>query len=235
MTEQLAVWSSRRPWPAVAIWLAALVAAIAITAAFLGDALSGDEDITSDTESRRADDLRFERLAAERGRPGRGVSEVVVVRSVTAAVDEPRFERRVRALAAELQREGATGVTSFYDSGERRLVSRDRDATAMLVALGRDAEDDIEDVVEVVRGADGRDGFDAAITGEFTLDADFSTLAGEDLRNGELGFGLPAALIVLLIVFGAVVAGLIPLLLAIVSVVVALALTALVGQAFPLS
>ena len=72
MTEQLAVWSSRRPWLTVACWLVALVAAIAITAAFLGDALSGDEEITSDTESRRADELRFERLAAERGRPGRG-------------------------------------------------------------------------------------------------------------------------------------------------------------------
>ena len=105
----------------------------------------------------------------------------------------------------------------------------------MLVALGRDAEDDIEGVVEAVQGADGRRGFDVAITGEFTLDADFSTLAEEDLRNGELGFGLPAALIVLLIVFGSVVAGLIPLLLAIVSIAVALALLALVGQAFPLS
>src|SRR5215216_4338483 len=235
MTEQLAVWSSRRPWPAVAIWLAALVAAIAITAAFLGDALSGDEEITSDTESRRADDLRFERLAAERGRPGRGVSEVVVVRSVTATVDEPRFERRVRALAAELQREGATGVMSFYDSGERRLVSQDRDATAMLVTLGRDAEDDIEGVVETVQSADGRDGFDTSITGEFTLDDDFSTLAGEDLQNGELGFGLPAALIVLLIVFGSLVAGLVPLLMALVTITIALALLALVGQAFPLS
>src|SRR5215203_2000422 len=235
MTEQLAVWSSRRPWPAVAIWLAALVAAIAITAAFLGDALSGDEEITSDTESRRADDLRFERLAAERGRPGRGVSEVVVVRSATAAVDEPRFERRVRALAAELQREGATGVTSFYDAGERRLVSEDRDATAMLVRLGRDAEDDIEGVVEAVQSADGRDGFDTAITGEFTLDGDFSTLAGEDLQNGELGFGLPAALIVLLMVFGSLVAGLVPLLLAIVAITIAIALLALIGQAFPLS
>src|SRR5215203_2181736 len=222
MTEQLAVWSSRRPWPAVAIWLAALVAAIAITAAFLGDALSGDEEITSDTESRRADDLRFERLAAERGRPGRGVSEVVVVRSATAAVDEPRFERRVRALAAELQQDSATGVTSFYDSGQRRLVSEDRGATAMLVSLGRDAEDDIEDVVETVQSVDGRDGFDTSITGEFTLDDDFSTLAGEDLQNGELGFGLPAALIVLLIVFGSLVAGLV-------------ALLTLVGQAFPLS
>ena len=100
---------------------------------------------------------------------------------------------------------------------------------------GRDGEDDIEDVVEAVQGADGRAGFDVAITGEHTLDADFDTLAGEDLRDGELGFGLPVALIVLLLVFGSVVAGLVPLLLAIVSITIALGLLALVGQAFPLS
>jgi putative drug exporter of the RND superfamily len=233
MTERLVVWSSRRPWLTLASWALALMAAIAITAAFVGDALSGDEEITSDTDSMRADELRSERFASERR--GRGVSEVIVVRSQTATVDEPRFERRVQALAAEVRAAGATQVTTFYDSGERRLVSGDRDATGMLVALGRDAEDDIEDVVDAVRAADGRDGFEAAITGEFTLEADFDTLAGEDLRNGELGFGLPAALIVLLLVFGSVVAGLVPLLLAIVGIVVALALLALVGQVFPLS
>ena len=235
MTERLAVWSSRRPWLTLAVWAVALVAASAISAAFLGDALSGDEEVTSETDSRRADELAFVRFADERVGRGRDATEVVVVRSDSATVGEPRFERRVRGLAAELRRAGATQVTSFYDSGERRLVSSDRDATGMLVALGRDAEDDIEGVVDAVQGADGRDGFETAITGEFTLDADFSTLAGEDLKNGELGFGLPAALIVLLIVFGSVVAGLIPLLVAIVSIAVALALLALVGQAFPLS
>jgi uncharacterized membrane protein YdfJ with MMPL/SSD domain len=235
MTRKLAVWSGRRPWLMLAGWAVALVAAIAITAAFVGDALSGDEEVTSDTDSRRADELRFERFASDPGRRGRGVTEVVVVRSATATVEAPRFERRVRALAAGMRRAGATEVTTFYDSRDRRLVSRDRDATGMLVALGRDAEDDIEGVVDAVRAADGRDGFEAAITGEFTLDADFDTLAGEDLRDGELGFGLPAALIVLLLVFGSVVAGVIPMLLAIVSITVALALLALIGQAFPLS
>jgi uncharacterized membrane protein YdfJ with MMPL/SSD domain len=235
MTERLAVWSGRRPWLTLAAWALALVGAIAVSAAFLGDALSGDEEVTSDTESRRADALAFERFADERGRQGGDATEVVVVRSPGTSVDEPRFERRVQGLAAELRRVGATQVTTFYDSGERRLVSRDRDATGMLVALGGDAEDDIDGVVEAVQRADAREGFDASITGEFTLDADFSTLAEEDLRNGELGFGLPAALIVLLIVFGSVVAGLIPVLLALVSIVVALALAALVGQVFPLS
>jgi uncharacterized membrane protein YdfJ with MMPL/SSD domain len=235
MTEQLTVWSSRRPGLTLAGWALALVAAIAVSAAFLGDALSGDEEVTSDTESRRADELAFERFADERGRRGRDATEVVVVRSPRWTVDDRRFEQLVRGIAAELRRAGATQVSTFYNTGARRLVSRDRDATGMLVALGGDAEDDIEGVVDAVRSADGRDGFDATITGEFTLDADFSTLADEDLRNGELGFGLPAALIVLLIVFGSVVAGLIPLLLAVVSIVVALALAALVGQAFPLS
>src|SRR5215207_658998 len=235
MTERLAVSSSRRPWLTLAVWALALVAAIAMAAAFLGDALSGDEEVTSDTDSRRADGLVSERLAVERGGLGQGATEVVIIRSSAATVDEPRFERRVRAIAGELQLAGAIQVTSFYDTGERRLVSQERDATAMLVAADPDAEDDIGDVVEAVQGADGRAGFDVRITGEYTLDDDFSTLAGEDLKNGELGFGLPAALIVLLIVFGSVVAGLIPLLLAIASITVALALLALVGQAFPLS
>src|SRR5262245_6552447 len=235
MTERLAVSSSRRPWLTVGSWALALVAAIAITAAFLGDALSGDEEVTSATDSGRADELVSERFAEQRGGFGQGVTEVVVVRSPAETVDDPRFERRVGALTGELQLAGATQVTSFYDTGEQRLVSRDRDATAMLVALGPNAEDDIDGIVDTVEAADGRGGFAATITGEFTRDADFDTLAGEDLKNGELGFGLPAALIVLLIVFGSVVAGLIPLLLAIVSIAIALALLALVGQAFPLS
>ena len=47
--------------------------------------------------------------------------------------------------------------------------------------------------------------------------------------------GLPVALIILVLVFGAVVAGLIPVLLGLLSIVIAVALTALVGQAFEVS
>jgi len=76
---------------------------------------------------------------------------------------------------------------------------------------------------------------EAGISGEWTLDADFQQLSQDDLRTGELYFGIPAALVVLLFVFGAVVAGLVPLVFALVSIFVALALTALIGQAFELS
>jgi RND superfamily putative drug exporter len=235
LTERITIWSSRRPWLTLAAWGLALIAAGALSAAFLGDALSGDEELTSDTESRRADALVFERLSDHPGRSGRDVSEVVVVRSPQATVDQPVFQQRVDEISAELQGAGATSVTSFYDSGEQRLVSADRDATVLLVALGPNAEDEIDGVVGAVDAADGQQGFEVTITGEETVDADFDTLSEEDLLNGELGFGLPVALVVLLIVFGSVVAGLIPMLVSIVSIAVALSLTALVGQAFPLS
>src|SRR5215208_2199433 len=99
----------------------------------------------------------------------------------------------------------------------------------------RDWSSDVCSSDLAVQAADGGDGFELTITGEHTLEADFDTLAGEDLRSGELGFGLPVALIVLLIVFGSVVAGLVPLLSAIISITVALGMLSLVGQAFPLS
>ena len=73
------------------------------------------------------------------------------------------------------------------------------------------------------------------MTGGGTLDHDFNTLSQHDLKSGELQFGLPAALIILILVFGAVVAGLIPLLMAMVAIVVALGLCAPIAAAFSLS
>ena len=60
----------------------------------------------------------------------------------------------------------------------------------------------------------------------------FTELAEKDLSRGEI-FGVPAALIVLVIVFGAVLAATMPLVLSVISIVLALALTALIGQVFP--
>ena len=95
--------------------------------------------------------------------------------------------------------------------------------------------DEVAPLVELVEAENGQDGFHVAITGSLTADADFEKLSEEDLQKGELLIGLPAALIVLLLVFGAVVAGLVPVLLGLLSIVVAVALTALVGQAFEVS
>jgi putative drug exporter of the RND superfamily len=234
MSERLTSWSARRPWRAVGIWALVALIAIALVGAFLGDALTSDDDLTNETEARRAEALMFERLPQERFDADMDTSEVVIVRSPVAKVGDRAFESYVVALSRDLRRAGASRVVSFYESRDDRLVSADRDSTALLVAPGRHAEDTNERLVDVVQAADN-ERFEAHITGEFTSDADFSELALDDLKAGELTFGLPAAIVVLLLVFGAVVAGLLPLLLAMVAILIALAMTAVTGQFSELS
>ena len=234
MTERAARASSRHPWRVVALWIAVIVAAVGAIATFLPSALEGEIAITSETESKRAEQLLAEGFPPPP--PEGDVTEVVVVRSESGSVDDAGFERSVRRLADELRQAGATNLVSFYATGNERLVSSDRDATQLLVGLGPAADEEaVKPLVLLVQALDEEPGITAAMTGEWTSDADFGQLSQDDLRTGELFFGGPAALIILLLVFGAVVAGLVPLAVAIVSIVVALALTALVGQAFPLS
>jgi putative drug exporter of the RND superfamily len=234
-TESLARSSARHPWRTVVVWVAALVISLGLVATLYADVLTSEAEVTSNVESKRANQLLFERFPQTQQDFDREVSEVAVVRAEQGTVEEPAVEQRVERLADELRSAGASTVTTYYASGDQRLISRDRDATALLVALGADADADVAGVVDAVQSLDADPGYEAAVTGEFTFDADSEQLSLDDLRKGELFFGAPAALVVLLLVFGSVVAGLVPLLLAILSILVALALTALVGQVVELS
>ena len=226
MTERLARFCSRRPWRVIAVWLVAVAASIAAIGMFLGDVLTTDVEITRETESSRANRVLDQAFPEDRATREREITEVVVVRG-------PAPAERIGALGRELRAAGATAVVTSSDGTP--LVSRDGDAQAVLLGLGFDGEDDVEDVYDVVQRLDDEPAYDAAVTGEWTSDADQGELSTDDLRTGELFFGLPTALVILLLVFGSVVAGLVPIILAIVSIFVALGLAALLGQAYDLS
>ena len=229
-TESVARASARHPWRTVGLWIAVVVLSMGIVAVLLGDTLTTEGEVTSRTDSKRAEQLLDERFPPSVDSLEQATTEVVVVSFESGAVDEAR----VQALAEELRGLGATNVVTSADEGQERLSSPDGSAVAVLVGLGRD-EDRLPDVVEAVQQLDEDPAVEAAMTGELTIDEDFGRLSEEDLQEGELFFGAPAALIILLLVFGTVVAGVIPLVLAILSIVVALGLTAIVGQAFELS
>ena len=229
-TESLARASALHPWRTIAAWIAAIVVSVLVVGMLLGDTLTTEGEVTSPTDSKRAEELLAEHFPPSQDALERQTTEVVVVSFQDGSVDRDRVE----ALAGELRELGATSVVTSADEGQERLDSADGSATAVLVGLGRN-EDSLPDVVETVQRLDEDPAVEAAMTGDLTIDEDFNRLSEEDLRKGELFFGAPAALIILLLVFGAVVAGVIPLVLAVLSIVVALALTAIVGQAFELS
>ena len=230
MTERVARWCASRPWWVLGGWVLAVAAAVVLIAGFLGDALTNTAEVTTPTDSKRADQLLAERLGSS-AEP----TEVVVVRSPTLTANEPAFQDQVQRLRQAALATGVLDATAVAAVGAEDLpVSPDRHAVLVPLQL-RAASDEIEPLVELVGAADGQGGFDVELVGEATADRDFEELSGQDLREGELLFGLPAALVVLLLVFGSLLAGLVPLLLAVVSIVVALALAALVGHGFALS
>jgi RND superfamily putative drug exporter len=214
----------------VGLWLIVILTAFVLVAMFL--AFEGEAEITRTTESKQADRILDDGFP-QAAKKGQAISEVVVVRAQDGKVRSPATRKRVAALADQLHAAGATRVVTYGE--DRRLVSQDEDSTVLLLALGPDGEDDVDGVVAAVQRLDDEPGYRAAVTGDRTADADEDAASLEDLKKGELFFGAPLALVVLLLVFGAVLAGLIPLVLAIVSIVVALALVALVAQAYDLS
>ncbi len=229
VTERFARAAAAHPWRTIGAWIAAIVIALGFVAALLGDNLTSEGAVTNNPESVRAERLEEQSLPV-----GDEPTELVIIRSDGPTAHDQAFRAEVQRFVDRLQATGAVEqVVSPYEA--EGLFSEDNQAALVPVQLRPDAEVTVEDLIETVEEADGRDGFAVAVTGDFTTDRDFNEVSQKDLEEGELRFGLPAALIVLLLVFGAVVAGLLPIVLAIVSILVALGLTALVAQEWELS
>ena len=238
-TRVVTGWSARRPRTVIGVWVVGL--AVAIVLAFgiglFEDAITTQFVFTNTPESQRGVDL----IEDLRGVPN-STNEVVIVRSETSAVDDPDFRqfaegvlRDLEALGPGVNREGT--LVNYYQSGDPFLVSQDRKTVIMPFTMAGDfddATDNIVQVVDVVEAADSGGEFEVLITGQAAVGEDFREVAQGGLQKGEL-FGVPIALIILVLVFGALVAALVPVILAFASILVALGVTSVIGQAFGLS
>ena len=230
--RRLAMYATAHPKRVLAVWALLAIVGMAATSGFLASALTSDSGVTSKPESLRAQDLIDARL------PGSdALDELVVVRSEELTVRDSAFGAKVRALAEQLRRQPEVRrVGTYLDRGGAILVSGDKHATLLPVVMADEPEmTSVDDVVGAIERANGTDGFAVHITGENTIGRDFTEVSEQDLQKGEMQFGLPAALIVLVLVFGTLVVAAIPLVMAILSIVVAMGLIAVVGQAFELN
>jgi uncharacterized membrane protein YdfJ with MMPL/SSD domain len=231
--KRLVVASARHPWWAIGAWIVAIVLAVVAIGGLLGGALTTEANPTNDPQSQRAKDVRE---AAFPAASSAAITDIVVLRSPRYTVDAPQFRTLVRELAGEVRRaKDVKSVRSYLGARDPAFVSKDRHAAMVQFAMPDESDNGIDDVISAVQRADARAAFAVTVTGQRTLNHDFNQLSEDDLRSGELQFGLPAALIVLLLVFGTVVAGLVPLLIALPSIIVALSFVAVLGHLFSLS
>jgi RND superfamily putative drug exporter len=222
LTERLARGAAARPRRTFALWGVAVVVALFLVATSL-HGLSSNGNVVGNPESTKAKDT------IARAFPGVVASEqqdVIVVTSSRYTVDSPQF----RAFGRRL--EDAIQETGEVRNARPVAVSRDRHSALVSVRIRSDSgAHAVEQAVEKANGGS----FEVGITGYHSTGYDFGKQSQTDLEKGELAFGLPAALVVLVLVFGAVVAGLVPVLMAILSIIVALGFVAVISLGFSLS
>jgi RND superfamily putative drug exporter len=231
-TEYLARASARRPWVTIGIWIAVLAAAFFVISTFFGSALTNEEKMTNNPESIVAGNILDERLGKSDS-----IDETIIVTSSTLTVDDPVYKTQVEKLYADLNALGKDvflGGVTYYVTGDESLVSQDRHSTLIPYRMPKDGDEHIEQVYQITDSITAGGVFTVYDTGAASFNHDAMALAESTMKTGET-IGVAVALVVLAIVFGALVAATLPVILGIVAIIAALGSIALVGQAMQLS
>ncbi|MEZ4501447.1 MAG: MMPL family transporter [Dehalococcoidia bacterium] len=234
-TAGIARASARRKWLVIGIWVVALVIG-GVLSSGIADVLNNDQRQTNDPESQRAAEL----LVARGLRQEAPLEEVVIVRSSELTVQDPAFQAEIERVANGVRDLGSDVVValSLDQPGATAIPSQDLHTAIFQVRLNgvlQDSADVSKPYVERIEqlNEETPGDFEVLTSGFGSLNETFATLAEEDLQAETRV--LPIALVVLILVFGAVVAAFVPMLVAAFSIVIALGLSAVIGQIWPLS
>jgi RND superfamily putative drug exporter len=216
-------------------------------ASLIGDRTTSDFDFATEPESIKGLNLIEERMGGEQA-----LSETIVVSSNTLTVDDPAFRQVVENVTAAVR--GVEGVVNpdpqatfnYYELSQssdpnvaaqaNSLVSQDRRATLIPVTLATSELPETADgerYLDAVHSAT-TDSVRVLTVGAISIDEAFTTISEEDLRKGE-GIGIGFALIVLLVVFGALVAIGVPLVLALMSIAIATGVASVIAATTDIS
>ncbi|MFE4966435.1 MMPL family transporter [Streptomyces sp. NPDC056660] len=205
----------------LAIRRARLVLIVAVVATALMGALGsgaftkllggGFDDPAS--QSTRARDLIDKKFGGE-------TNLVLLVRAGDGRVDTPSAEQNGKALVANLKKEKTlANVVSYWDTRSAQLLSKDGREAMVLAHVKGDPTQQQENATSLLDDYDGT--YNKALTvragGVAAVGNDMSTQVVEDLELAEL-IAIPLTLILLLFVFGSVVAALLPLAIAVIAI-----------------
>jgi len=238
--ETIARASSRHPWRTVGIWAVILILGFGASGVLLSDTLTTDFDFTNNPEAIQARDL------LEREQLEQDVSpETFVMTGPQGATSDPAFAEKVNAALDDI-RGLDPNVVLQVPSGFP--IPEEEASDPQVAALGPIPSDDgtavlfnvvlvgdSDQTATIVEGLNEiRDRYNEGDTqfymlGEPTSTDDFKKISEEDLARGEF-VGVAVAIIVLLVVFGSLIAGVTPIIMGIFAIGVALGLVGVVGQ-----
>src|ERR671930_1188043 len=150
---------------------------------------------------------------------GRQIDPGVIALVTTGDIHSARAERRVRQVEAKLHasRDIAT-VSSYYDSHDAAMVSRDRRSTYVVGYFQPKSDSRIQDDATRLEGEFAGQ-HDVELGGAAIADAQVNTQVGNDLARAEL-FAFPFIFLLSLLFFRSLVASLLPPLLGALAILV---------------
>ena len=237
--ETLARASSRHAWRTVGIWAVILVLGFGASGVLLSKALTTDFDFTNNPEAIRAQTLLQQKQLEQDVTP-----ETFVMTGPQGATTDPAFTTKVNAALNDLRALDKTvvlEVPSAYPLSQQGASNpqvaalgpfRSKDGTAVLLSVilvkASDKTATIVDPLDAIQAKYTTGDTHFYMLGEPTSTADFKKISEEDLKKGET-IGVVVAIVVLLIVFGSLIAGVTPIIMGIFAIGVAFGIVGLLG------
>lgn len=195
----------RLRWAVLAAAAALVVLGATWGAGVFGQLTGGGFDDPASESSRTA-----QRITDELGRQGADL--VVLWSSDTTTADQPAFRDPVAATVTRLrERTEVVSVTTWYDTQAPALLSADRRATYALVQLHGTDEDTLTASYEAMRPALDTPGLHTETGGPVAFLREANTRTTEDITRAEI-LSMPVLLVLLVLIFGGLVAASTPLL-----------------------
>ncbi|MEE1758018.1 MMPL family transporter [Streptomyces sp. SP18BB07] len=223
-------WSARHRWAAVGIWLLFVVLTMGI-----GSAMGSVE--VKDSDQLKGETSTAAHIVEEAGiEEPAGETVLIQAKDDRVRATDSAFRAAVDDVMKAVERTGeVTDVTSPYDT---RTISKDgRSALVQFDVRGASdtAGERIEPVLKAVADVQKEHGsLRIEEIGGASMMKTFDDAFGDDFQKAEYS-AVPVALGILLIAFGAVVAALLPVALAITAIVATMGLMAIVSHVIPMS
>jgi uncharacterized membrane protein YdfJ with MMPL/SSD domain len=154
--------------------------------------------------------------------------EVAYLHSATLSVTDPSFRAAIRDVSARLR---IPGVDLSTPRNDPRLVSKDGHSALLVATLTNRAAEDIR--ARVLGAAAAHPHVTIEETGDITASDARDKSINDDLHRAEI-LSVPVTFFVLIFAFGAIVAAIVPVVLALTAVAAAFGLLGPISQAIPI-
>lgn len=223
-------WSARHRWAAVGIWVLFVVLSMGLGSAVGSVEVKESEALKGETHTaaKIIEDAGIEELTSE--------SVLIQAKDANTKATDAGFRSAVAEVVTAVEGTGeVTDVTSPYDAG---TISKDGLSALVQFDMRGEAEtagDRVEPVLKAVEGVQkGHSELRIEEIGGASMNETFADATGKDFKRAEFS-AVPVAFGILLIAFGALVAALVPVALAITAIMATMGLMAVVSHVMPMS